>query len=252
MQYLYTMKKYYLLLILTISFGKKSFSNHTENDSLSYELKQKMSFDKKNISILKSELFQFSDFEQNKKITTRKYLQSISITNGYSASTNRSINYLTVYSDTSNNVITMYQPSPVISFTHNIALSNIFSLSYSLGYQKSKLDFNRKEFSNFKFFAFINPRLITLTRKRISFYSQLKIGIVYEDLQVELLKSRAMTYFLPPHFKVYTGFTPFGLMIKLTDRLNLNSELSIWSFESINIGLNYSFSKNDDFIPSDF
>ena len=146
----------------------------------------------------------------------------------------------------------MYQPSPVLTFTHNIALSNVFSISYSLGFQKSKLDLNRNEFSNLKVFAFINPRLITLTRKRFSFYSQLKIGVVYEDLKVDLLKSNAMTYFLPPHFKVYTGFTPIGLLFKLTDRLNLNSELSIWSFESINIGLNYSFNKNKDFTPTEF
>ena len=237
------------LLTAFFLFGFNGNVLSTEKDSIFKTLEKKMHFDKGQIEQLKYDLFQPSDFEKDKSLSSRPYLQSITLSSGYSASSERSNQYLKIYSDTSRNTMSINKSSPVLTFSHDIALGNIFSLSYSLGYQQMDIDFNRSKYSSFKVFFFINPRLVLFNKKRLSGYSKLNIGVVYEDAKVEMLSSSAMTYFMPPHYKIYTGFTPIGLSLKLSNQLSLNSELSLWSFESINIGLKYSFRKNPHYTP---
>jgi hypothetical protein len=187
----------------------------------------------------------FTSNHNNKNLLQREYSQSFKISSGYSLSDSRSNNILKSYEDTSTNVFTFNQHTPVISFTHDIASSNIFSFSYTIGYQKSNIELNRQKFSENKIALFVNPRLTTYRNNRIETYSQLKIGLVLDDKNTSDIKSLSVRYLLSPKLKFYTGFTPIGISFNLSKTVAINFEWSIWSYESFNFGIKYNFNKRN-------
>lgn len=248
-----------LLIIALLTFSNNSFSMHYSNSfyplnekdtsgvSNKIELQHLMAYTTKQSKSLLNEYYSYGYISNHKSIPQREYMQSFKISSGYSLYNTRSNIILKSYQDTSSNVFTFKQSSPIVSFTHNISKSNIFSFSYTLGYQRSVIEMNRKKFSSNKFLAFVNPRLTTMRKKRFETYFQLKIGVIYDDKKINDIKSSAIRYYLPPNFKLYTGFTPLGVTYNLSSNANLNFEWSVWSFETFSFGIKYNFKKNKDY-----
>lgn len=104
---------------------------------------------------------------------------------------------------------------------------------------------NRTKFGANKFLTFINPRLITSRNKWLETYFKLKVGIIYDDKNLKSIKSNTICYLIPTNLKVYTGFTPLGVSMKLSQHVKINFEWSLWSYETINFGIKYNFKKID-------
>lgn len=244
-------KTYSLLILLCFSLNANSAIALTdtkpliEPDTNLYTLKHKMIGTTLQSAIRLKEYYKYGFVSNQKSIHNREFSQSLSFNNGYSCLNTRSNSVLKAYQDTSSNVFSINQSSPIISITHNISFSDIFSISYTLGYQRSLIRMNRTKFGANKFLAFINPRLTTSRNRRIETYFQLKVGLIYDDKNLKSIKSNTICYLIPTNFKIYTGFTPLGVSMKLNQQINLNLEWSLWSYETINIGLKYNFKKID-------
>ena len=133
---------------------------------------------------------------------------------------------------------------PVYSFSHEFYLDNIFSMSYSLGFVSSKMNLNNVKIQSKQAFLFVHPKLNILRRPNFEIYSQLNVGVVYNDMDRGKIKSETLRHFLPPTFKLYTGFTPIGINLRITDQIWLSSEASIWSYERFNVGIKFKLKEN--------
>lgn len=131
-----------------------------------------------------------------------------------------------------------------ISASHEIYLSQIFSFCYTAGIGQNNTWVNANRLSSFNASFFINPKLSYFRSRNVEGYVKLNIGGVYNNTDFGLIESEFLHRQLPPNFKLYTGFTPIGLNFRLTDNWWLNSELSLWSFETLSIGIKYKFGKN--------
>ena len=177
----------------------------------------------------------------------REYPQSLKLSNGYSLVNTRSNIILKSYQDTSSNVFTFNQSTPIISFTHGLTTNSIFSLSYTIGYQKSEISMNKTKFASNKFVAFINPSLTIFRNSKIETYFQLKVGAVYDDKKMDRIESITIAYLLPGNLKFYTGFTPLGISVSLSNKIDFNFEWSLWSYETFGLGLKYNFKNNPNY-----
>ncbi|MBD3638233.1 MAG: hypothetical protein HUJ25_12845 [Crocinitomicaceae bacterium] len=133
---------------------------------------------------------------------------------------------------------------PSLSFSHEIYLDEIMSLAYTIGYTRNNIKLNGANLQNQQAFVFIKPKLNFFRRKNIEGYMQLNVGLVYNDMNFDMIQNDQMRRLLPGNFKMYTGFTPIGLNFRLTDQLWANFEGSLWSFEALSVGLKYKLKKN--------
>lgn len=136
--------------------------------------------------------------------------------------------------------------SPVYSLTHEIYMDEIFSMSYSLGFMNSEIKMADRPIQTYQANLFVHPKLNYFRSKRFEAYFQLNIGVVYNDLNKENIEHEALRKNLTPTFKLFTGFSPLGVNIRLTDRLWFNVEGSLWSYEAVSCGLKLKLGENQD------
>jgi len=178
----------------------------------------------------------------------RKFKQTFSFGIGDSKQVRKWNSTLLAYQDTSDNKISVNGNAPVISLSHDIAFDNTFSLGYTIGYQKSDITMNGKQFSTKRLFAFVHPKLIVYRNRWFEGYFQLKLGFVHHDANLSQIKSDYILRWIPSNMKFYSGVTPVGVQIKLGGRFAINAEVSLWSFESIHAGLCYNFASNPHYV----
>lgn len=133
---------------------------------------------------------------------------------------------------------------PQFRLTHELYLGRLFSLAYSVGGGSNQTFVGEEQLSRFNLMAFAHPKLNYFRTKHVEGYIKLNVGMVYNDMNKELIDSESLRSQLSPNLKLYTGFTPIGLNVRLTEQLWMNSELSLWSFETFSVGLKYKFKKN--------
>lgn len=173
-------------------------------------------------------------------IYTYKHVLKFSV--GMSRELNQMNRFLLLFDQ--ERVYSLEQFSPVFSFAHEFYLDEIFSLKYSLGYSHSELKRNSDPIQNHQANLFIHPKLNYFRRSRFEAYTQLNIGVMYNDLNKEKIENEALRRNLPSNWKMFTGFTPVGFNFRITDQLWFNTEVSLWSYESISCGLKLKLGEN--------
>mgnify|MGYP001575836733 CR=1 FL=1 len=148
---------------------------------------------------------------------------------------------MSIYNDTSEHQFAINGHSPIMTFTHEMALDSSFGLSYTLGFSNSDIYFDNKYFGTKLFFVSINPQLFLTRRYNFEYYIKLRIGVSYYDNRLDQIPSAILRRIYPTKFQVFTGFTIAGINYLISDHFALNAELSIWSPETLNFGLSYRF-----------
>lgn len=190
------------------------------------------------------------------RLKKRKYYKDINRANVYSykhimkfsvsfSNTNRfTKNLFEEYKTSLNEDVTLPRITPIYSLGHEFFVEDIFSLSYNFTYASNNIKIRDEDLQTYQVGFFVKPKLSLFRTSWFEAYSQLNIGVVYNDMNFDLIEDEILERRLPGNFKMYTGFTPFGMNFKLADNLWFNTEASLWSFESISCGLKLKMGKN--------
>lgn len=171
------------------------------------------------------------------------YNHSFRFGTSYSINTLRLDNSMRYYSDTSEHNFNIVNHTPIFNFGHTIALDSTFSLGYSMGYSKSEIYFDNQYYGSQFFYFSLNPQLHLFRSFNFEYYVKLNIGVSYEQNGLDLVPSERIRNLYPTGFHMFTGFTFAGINYLINDNLALNAECSIWSSETVNVGLTYRFFK---------
>lgn len=133
---------------------------------------------------------------------------------------------------------------PLFKFKHEIYWGPIFSTAYSVGYGSNKVYMNDQQIASKNIMAFVHPKLNYFRSTKVEAYFQLNVGLVYNDMDISSITNETIARNVPSNFKMYTGFTPLGLNFLINERIALNTEFSLWSFETVSVGLKYKFNRN--------
>ncbi|HIP37388.1 MAG TPA: hypothetical protein EYG85_11090 [Crocinitomix sp.] len=151
---------------------------------------------------------------------------------------------IVTYNDTSSNYFNYNLSSPVFSLSEEFVFNDRFSLGATIGYQYFDIDFNQKKYGTDLFFATINPQLSIFYRKGFEYYIKLRAGLVYRNSNFNELPLQTQRYF-PQKTNLITGVTLVGINFFINNKWSLNTELSIWATEIVNIGISYRFFRGD-------
>lgn len=169
------------------------------------------------------------------------YNHSFRFATGYSLNTARMDASMKHYSDTSEHNFSVNNHTPIFSFSHTIAIDSCFTLGYTLAYANSDIYFDNIYYGSQFAYLSLNPQLHVYRSFNFEYYVKLKIGVSYEHNQLDMVPSERIQNLYPTGFHMFTGFTFAGINYLINDNLALNAELSIWSPESVNVGLSYRF-----------
>ena len=133
---------------------------------------------------------------------------------------------------------------PFLSFDHSIYLGNRLSFDYSLGFSQNKTFLDENEILSKTMSIFLKPQIDVFKSKKLDFFASMNIGLVYYDINLDDVPDARVKRQLPQNFKCYTGFSPLGMRIKVSDKISIESIISMWSYESFSIGLKYHFKDN--------
>ncbi len=130
---------------------------------------------------------------------------------------------------------------PAFSFSQEITLSQIFSISATVGYQYYNTKYNNSKYGSHNVFGTINPQLSVFYKRGFEMYLKLKFGMIYRNNRCTDLSLNTQR-FLPEKTNLITGFS-IGANYFMNNKWGVNTELSFWSPELINFGLTYRFFK---------
>lgn len=171
------------------------------------------------------------------------YNHSFRFGTGYSLNTARLDASMKHYSDTSEHNFVVKNHTPIFSLSHTIALDSCFTLGYTLAYANSEIYFDNSYYGSQFFYLSLNPQLHVWRSFNFEYYVKLKVGVSYEKNELAMVPSERIQNIYPTGFHMFTGFTFAGINYLINDNLALNAELSIWSPESVNVGISYRFFK---------
>jgi hypothetical protein len=169
------------------------------------------------------------------------YNHTLRFGTGYSINTARVDQAMYYFNDTSEHKFQISGHSPIVSFSHYMALDSTFSLGYSFGYSQSDIYYDNQSYGSKYFFLGVNPMLHIFRRYNFEYYVKLNIGLSYEHNNLDMVHSERLRNIFPTGFHMFTGFTFAGVNYLINDAMALNAEFSIWSQETVNIGLTYRF-----------
>jgi len=160
---------------------------------------------------------------------------------GYSGEQFRFSNTVKSFNDTSevNNFNHKYA-LPVFSVSEEFILSQVFSVSGTVGYQFFNTNYNDAKYGSHIVFGSINPQLVFYSRG-FEMYLKLKFGMIYRENRCSDLPFYTQR-FMSEKFNLITGAS-VGVNYFINNKWGLNAELSFWSPELINFGLTYRFFK---------
>jgi hypothetical protein len=162
----------------------------------------------------------------------------------YSMMTHRTNLILADYAATSHARVEGLNVTPSFSFSQEFYFDRTFSLGYSLGYMKNNLTMSGEVLNSKHAYLFVRPKLNVYKCDWFEGYVQFNLGLVYNDFDMKKIQLESVTRQLPPNVKFYTGFTPVGLNFRLTERIWTSFEYSLWSFETLNVGVKFKLGKN--------
>ena len=68
---------------------------------------------------------------------------------------------------------------PMVSFSEEFTLNQLFSITTTLGFQYFDIKYNNQKYGTNLFFASVNPQLTVFYRAGFEYYVKLKLGMVY-------------------------------------------------------------------------
>lgn len=166
------------------------------------------------------------------------YNHSFKLTSGASLKTVRMNNSMANYNDTSEHQFTVNGHSPIFSFTHEMAVDSTFGFSYTLGYSNSNILFDNEYYGTREFFISVNPHVFISRSYNFETFCRLKIGVSYSDNRLSENPSEMLKRIYVTGFQMFTGVA-FGVNYLFSDQLALSAELSLWSPETLNLGISY-------------
>ena len=174
------------------------------------------------------------------------YNHSFRIGTGYSLNTTRMDNSMQTYTDTSEHTFNVAGHTPTFSLGYSCALDSTFTLGFTMAYASSEIYFDN-QFYGSKFFYFsFNPQLHIFRSYNFEYYMKLKVGVSYERNHLDMVPSERIQNLYPTGFHMFTGVTIAGINYLINDNLALNTEISIWSPETVSMGLSYRFYKKKE------
>jgi len=130
---------------------------------------------------------------------------------------------------------------PAFTVSEDFTLNQLFSISSTIGYQFFNTNYNNQKYGTHLFFTSVNPQLSIFYHLGFELYIKLKLGIIYRISKYNELPDQAQRVF-PENFNIFTGVSA-GFNYFIDNKWGLNTELSLWSPEFINIGVTYRFFK---------
>ncbi len=152
------------------------------------------------------------------------------------------------YNDTSNRQFEFVSKSPSLSYTHEILLGNVFSVSGKLGFQYLNIFYDNQHYGSPLIYGSLNPAVSVFYNGKFEYYVKLQFGAIYRFNDPDLLSGVTERLFPDDKPQFFAGVTLGGFNYYFTDKLGLNLELSIWSPELLTFGLSYRFFRGE--IPS--
>jgi len=134
--------------------------------------------------------------------------------------------------------------SPTISYTHEIMLGQILSVSGNIGFQYLNIYYGPKHYGSPYMFLSLNPQVSLFYRKGFEYYVKLRIGSSFYFHSPEIMPDPTQRI-LPNTVNIFTGVTLGGFNYFINDNIGLNLELSIWSPELATFGVSYRFYKGE-------
>lgn len=134
--------------------------------------------------------------------------------------------------------------SPTISYTHEIMLGQILSISGNIGFQYMNIYYGPDHYGSPYMYASINPQVSLFYRKGFEYYVKFRIGSSFYFHSPELLPDPAQRI-MPNTVNIFTGVTLGGFNYFINDNIGINLELSIWSPELATFGVSYRFYRGE-------
>jgi hypothetical protein len=134
--------------------------------------------------------------------------------------------------------------SPTLSYTHEIMLGQILSVSGNIGFQYMNLYYGPDHYGAPYMYISVNPQVSLYYRKGFEYYVKLRIGSSFYFHNPHLLPDPAQRL-MPNTANIFTGVTLGGFNYFINDHFGLNLELSIWSPELATFGVSYRFYRGE-------
>lgn len=169
------------------------------------------------------------------------YNHSMKLGVGYHLNTARVDNSMRQFNDTSEHHFNVVRHTPTFTFTHHLNIDTTFGVGYSFGFSSSEIYYNDIAYGSKFFFIGVHPILYALRTYNFEYYFKFNVGVWYEQNNLDQVHSEVIRRTYPTGFHMFTGFTFAGLNFLINDHFAINTEFSLWSQESVNIGLTYRF-----------
>lgn len=134
--------------------------------------------------------------------------------------------------------------SPTISYTHEFALGQIFSISGNVGFQYMNLYYGHQHYGAPYCYVSINPQLSVFYRKRFEYYIKLRVGGSFYFHNPDVIPEPTRRL-LPEKANLFTGVTLGGFNYFINDKFGLNLEISVWSPEFVTFGFSYRWFRGE-------
>jgi len=233
------------LVILNFSNSKAQKGELTFNDTRDFKETNN------SLNVQRVEFYAPDTVEIYRPKEPKAFNHAFGFSTSYSMMTHRTNLLLANYDDTSSLRFEGLNVTPSFSFSQEFYFDKTFSLSYSLGYMKNNLAIGGKVLNSKHAYLFVRPRLNVYKCQWLQAYVQINLGLVYNDFDMTKIESEIVARQLPPNLKFYTGFTPIGLNFRLSDRIWTSLECSLWSFETVNVGIKFKLGKNENYFEGE-
>ena len=168
------------------------------------------------------------------------YNRTISFNVGWNSSSLKEAQVMNSYSDSADGQFKFGAIQPAYSVGMDFILGARFSLGFRGVYQQSLIQLDNVQYETKKMSFGIHPRLCVINSPKLDYYIQINVAYQYRDANRSLV-SGTIKRLLPENHKVYTGVTLVGLNYKPHNNWGLNAEFSLFSYETISLGLTYRF-----------
>lgn len=130
--------------------------------------------------------------------------------------------------------------TPVYSFSADFIMGPVFSVGIGVHHKSQSIQQDNQEIIGSRTGVTIQPRLTVVNRPKFDYFIGLNLTYAYTQTDLgntDLIVQRL----LPEKHRLYTGVTLAGLHFKWSDHLGCTFKYSLWSQESMSLGVTYRF-----------
>ncbi|MCB9222871.1 MAG: hypothetical protein R2780_13595 [Crocinitomicaceae bacterium] len=186
-------------------------------------------------------LFQFTAIAQEAAVPFNRLIK---VHTGISNEQFENYRLANAINDTASQKFEFLSWSPTLSYTHEIALGQILSVSGNVGFQYMNIYYGSEHYGAPYFYTSLNPQVSVFYRKKFEYYVKLRVGVSVYLHHPDIIPDPARRL-LPERVNLFTGVTLGGFNYFFNDRFGLNLEISVWSPELATFGFSYRFFKGE-------